>query len=226
MSIEELMKKPIPKYSKGEELFNWISHLVGALTFFASLVVFIILSILNQYNGLVIASLIFYSLCMLLMFTNSTIYHGIKPTRALKRVARVIDHNTIYFAIAGTYAPVCAIGLTSIFPGNLIIFIVEIVGLIVGSILNIVDINHKFIKYFSIALYVIMGWAVVLYYPAMLSLPLDSFIYLLSGGIAYTLGVIFYAVGKKKKWMHSVFHLFVLLGAVLQLISVLSLILF
>jgi hemolysin III len=219
-------EKAIPIYSRGEEIFNRSSHLVGAVIFFFVLILFATLSIINNLSALETASLVFYSLCMILMYTNSTIYHAVKPDSRLKRIARIIDHNSIYFAIAGTYTPVCAIGLKDLFPINIIIFSIEIAGLILGCILSSTSINFKVARYITIILYVIMGWLVIIFFPAVLALPLDTFIYLLIGGIMYTVGVIFYAIGKKKKWMHSVFHLFILAGSIFQLVSLLSLIVF
>lgn len=97
---------------------------------------------------------------------------------------------------------------------------IQFVCLIIGSILNFINLNNKAIKVITVILYVIMGWLVVFCYPAITMMPFNVMMYILFGGIAYTIGVIFYAAGKKKKWMHSVFHLFVIVGSIIQLIGI------
>lgn len=227
MSINQLKAKlisqPIPKYSKGEETFNWITHLIGAILGFGLMIIFISLSIINDYTPLKACSLIIYSFSIMFLYGISTIYHMINESSPWKRLFRILDHNTIYVLIAGTYAPVCAIG----FPNNpeigLSMIIVEAVCLIIGSVLNLININNKFIKVFTVVLYVIMGWLVAFAYPAITLLDTSAMLYILLGGIAYTIGVIFYAAGKKKKWMHSIFHLFVLIGTIIQLVGIIIL---
>lgn len=227
MSINELKAKliiqPIPSYSKQEETFNWISHLVGAVIGFILLVIFISLSIINNYSVLKTISLIAYSLSLMFLYSVSTIYHYLNNNSPWKRIFRILDHNTIYVLIAGTYAPICALGFNDNPNIGLIMIIIEVVLLILGSTLNFINMNNKFIKIITIVLYVVMGWLVAFCYPAILLLDFQVMLYVLLGGIAYTLGVLFYVVGKKKKWMHSVFHIFVLLGSILQLIGIIIL---
>lgn len=225
MSINELkqamLSKPIPNYSKGEEIFNWVSHLVGVLIGLSSLIYFVSLNIINSYPPVVMVSLFIYSFSLMILYSVSTTYHLLNPKSPWKRLFRLIDHNTIYILIAGTYAPICAI----VFPNNLgiIMMLIQCVCLLIGSILNFINLNNKFIKVITVVLYVIMGWLIVFCYPAITMMPFEAMMYILFGGIAYTLGVIFYAAGKKKKWMHSVFHLFVIIGSIIQLIGVIVL---
>lgn len=219
---QELISRPVPNYSKGEEIFNWVSHLVGIVVGFASLVLFITLGIINSYNTLTMASLIVYSFSMMFLYTCSMVYHLIPSHSAWKRIFRLIDHNTIYVLIAGTYAPICALAFPNTNLG-IVMMSIEIVCLLIGSILNFVNFHGKFVKIFTVILYVVMGWLAAFAYPAIIIMPKETMIFVLSGGIAYTIGVIFYAIGKKKKWMHSVFHLFVLAGTIIQLFGVVSL---
>lgn len=160
---------------------------------------------------------------MIFLYTNSTIYHILNKKKTLKKLFRLIDHNTIYFLIAGTYAPICAFAFKGTNIG-IIIFSIEIAGLLLGTILNIFNLNGKITKIVTIILYVVMGWVIIFYYPALGMLDPRILLFVLLGGISYTLGVLFYALGKKKKWMHGVFHLFVLVGTVLQFVGVLLLI--
>ena len=226
MSINEykqvLLTKPVPNYSKGEEVFNWVSHLIGIVIGFVSLLIFISIGITQNLSPLVMTSLIIYSFSMMFLYAISTTYHLIDPKSHWKRIFRVIDHNTVYILIAGTYAPICAI----VFPNalGLTMILIEAGCLIIGSVLNVININNKFIKIFTIILYVVMGWLVIFAWPAVTLMPYNSMMYILFGGIAYTLGVLFYGLGKKKKWMHSVFHLFVIIGTIIQLIGIIALI--
>lgn len=227
MSVNQLKAKlitqPIPNYSKGEEIFNWVSHLIGALLGFGLLIFFITLSIIFNYDPLKSASLIIYSFSIMFLYSVSMIYHAIDKNSPWKRLFRLLDHNTIYVLIAGTYAPVCALGFSSSPNIGLTMILIEVGCLVIGSILNFVNLNNKFIKVITVVLYIVMGWLVAFCYPAITILDFNAMIYILLGGLAYTFGVIFYAVGKKKKWMHSVFHLFVLVGTILQLIGIIFL---
>lgn len=219
----KLMLKPIPTYSKGEEIFNWVSHAIGAGIGLFSLFLFISVAPILKYNSLQIACLILYALSMIFLYSTSAIYHVINPDSPYKRVFRLLDHNTIYILIAGTYLPICAIA----FPGTnygAIMISIELIGLALGTIMNMVNLNGNFTKVFTVILYVVMGWLAAIFYPALMMLDLRTMLLVLFGGIAYTVGVLFYAIGKKKKWMHSVFHLFVLLGSIIHLIGILSLI--
>ena len=217
MSVNQLKAKlisqPIPNYSKGEEVFNWVSHLIGALLGFGLLIFFITLSIIFNYDPLKSASLIIYSFSIMFLYSVSMIYHAIDKNSPWKRLFRLLDHNTIYVLIAGTYAPVCALGFSSSPNIGLTMILIEVGCLLIGSILNFVNLNNKFIKVITVVLYIVMGWLVAFCYPAITIL----------GGLSYTFGVIFYVDKKKKKWMHSVFHLFVLVGTILQLIGIMFL---
>jgi hemolysin III len=102
---------------------------------------------------------------------------------------------------------------------------IQIIGLLIGTIMNFINLNGKVTQIITVALYVVMGWSIVIFFPAMKMMPLNIILFILAGGISYTLGVIFYAVGRKIKWMHSVFHLFVLIATILQLVGIILLIL-
>lgn len=218
-----LKSQPLPNYSKGEEIFNWISHLIGVALGLVSLALAIGFTILNDYTWIESLSLFFYAFCMILLYVNSTIYHALPKTSTWKKLFRLSDHNTIYFLIAGTYAPICALAFKGTNIG-IIIFSIEIIGLIVGTLLNIFNLNGKVTKILTVILYVVMGWAIVFYFPALAMLEIDTLLLILFGGISYTFGVLFYALGKKKKWMHSIFHLFVLVGTILQFIGIILII--
>lgn len=223
MSIDEmkdtLRNQPLPNYSKGEEIFNWITHLIGIVFGLVTLGLSIGLTIVKNYTWIESLAFFFYAFSMILLYGNSTTYHALPKNSTWKKLFRLIDHNTIYFLIAGTYAPICALAFKDT-PIGIIIFSIEILGLLIGTILNIFNLNGKVIKFVTVILYVVMGWAIAFYWPALQMLDQKAMIFIFLGGISYTLGVLFYAIGKKKKWMHSVFHLFVLFGTILQFIGI------
>jgi len=161
-----------------------------------------------------------YGATLLIMFTVSSIYHGLKPGKA-KRVMRVINHCDIYFLIAGTYTPIL---LTAIRPNNPAVawsvFGVEWALTAIAVTLNAIDLK-RFEK-ISMACYIGMGWCIiVLIRPTVEALTMNGFLMLLFGGISYTIGAVMYGVGKRVRYMHSVFHVFVLIGSVLQFFAIL-----
>ncbi|MBQ8748870.1 MAG: hemolysin III family protein [Clostridia bacterium] len=210
--------KDLPKYSKGEELINAISHIVGASLFIAGLV----LCLVFANDSITVwgrVALIVYCVSIILMFTTSCIYHFLGRNSG-KKVFRIFDHCAIFLAIAGTYTPFCFITLADTLWGTLIGIFVWLLA-ILGIVLNAVGLNKKSIKVFSIIAYLAMGWCIVVaLIPLLEVLDFNGFLWLLAGGLAYSLGAIFYGVGKKKKYMHCLWHFFVLIGAILQFIAV------
>jgi hemolysin III len=218
-----LEKQPIPKYSLGEEVFNWISHAIGIVIGFFTLGFSIALSIIYRFSSWQIVSLIFYSLAIVFLYATSTIYHALPKDSTWKKLFRILDHNTIYLLIAGTYAPICAFAFPVMNYGY-IIMVIQAIGLIVGTVLKLINLNGKATQIITVLLYIVMGWIIVVFFPTMQAIGLTSILLILFGGISYTLGVIFYAAGRKIKWMHSVFHLFVLVGTILQLLGIIYMI--
>ena len=206
----------IPKYTLGEELMNSITHGIGACFGIAALVLCIVKSC-NPLDGYKLTSSIVFGITTTLLYLMSCLYHALKVNRA-KRVFRVIDHCTIFLLIAGTYTPYTLITLRGV-TGWLLFGVVWGIG-ILGLVLNAVSLK-RFAK-LSVACYICLGW-VVLFASKQLIAALDNtgLLLLLAGGIAYTIGSVLYGLGGKKKWMHSVFHIFVVLGALLQYFAVL-----
>lgn len=220
---ENLQSQTLPKYSKGEERFNFITHAIGIVIGLIALGAFIALTIMFDFNIWQTMSLIFFAISMIFLYSTSTIYHALSPKSVWKKLFRLLDHNTIYLLIAGTYAPICAFAFEGTNYG-LIIMIVQLSGLLIGTIMNVFNLNGKITSIVTVILYVVMGWFIVIFYPALSMISLPIMLLVLFGGISYTVGVVFYAIGHKLKWMHGVFHLFVLLGTSLQLIGVFLLI--
>jgi len=215
----KLKDRILPDYTFGEELFNMISHIVGGAFSIAALVICVVYSSINHNVWGVVGSAI-YGSSLVILYTSSSVYHGLRNEMA-KKVMQVIDHCTIYYLIGGTYTPIvlCSIRETSVFWGWTLFGIVW--GLaIIATTFTAIDLK-KYSK-FSMACYIGMGWCVLLAAKtAIEAIPLPGLLWLLAGGISYTVGAIIYGLGKKHRYMHSVFHLFVVAGSVLQFICIL-----
>ena len=215
----ERMAKPhrisIPQYTLGEELMNSISHGVGALMGLTALVLCIVRSC-SPLDGYKLASGIVFGLTTTLLYLMSCLYHALKVNRA-KRVFRVIDHCTIFLLIAGTYTPYTLITLRGL-TGWLLFGIVWGVG-ILGIVLNAVSLK-RFAK-LSVACYIALGWVVIFASRQLIaSLDRPGLWLLLGGGIAYTIGAVLYGIGAKKRYFHSIFHFFCLIGTMLHFFSI------
>ena len=212
-------KTQLPDYTRGEEIANMITHILGAL-FAVAAIPILVVTAANHYNPWAIVSGSIYGATLLIMFTVSSIYHGL-PVGNAKRVMRVIDHCDIYFLIAGTYTPIL---LTAIRPLNpemaWSIFGVEWALTAIAVTLNAIDLK-RFEKV-SMVCYIGMGWCVIAVVKLTIeAMTLWGFLLLLFGGIAYTIGAVLYGLGKKMRYMHSLFHVFVIIGSVLQFFAIL-----
>lgn len=213
MSLHKIELQP---YSLAEELISSISHGLGALLAVAALVVGVVCSVL--YNNVwCVVSMAVYGSTLILLYTNSTIYHALRRG-AGKKVFRVIDHCSIFLLIAGTYTPLTLVTLRGTFGWAL--FGVAWGAAVLGITLTAVDLK-KYAK-FSMACYLAMGWAVVVAVKPMLThMAAGGLILLLAGGVFYTVGAVLYGIGRRKKYIHSVWHFFVLAGSVLHYCSIL-----
>ena len=212
-------KTELPDYTRGEEITNMVTHIIGGAFAIAAIPLLVIMGA-SHHNPWSVVSGAIYGATLLIMFTVSSVYHGLKPGKA-KRVMRVIDHCDIYFLIAGTYTPIL---LSGIRPNNPALawslFGVEWALTAIAVTLNAIDLK-RFEK-ISMVCYIGMGWCViVLLRPTIEAMTMNGFLLLLYGGIAYTIGAVLYGVGKRMRYMHSVFHVFVLIGSVLQFFAIL-----
>ena len=200
------------KYTLGEEIFNSTTHGVGAIL---SLVALILMIVFSSSLLEVIASVIF-GITLILLYISSTLYHALTNEKA-KKVFQILDHCTIYLLIAGSYTPYALLTIG----GNKgwIIFAIIWASALFGILLNAINLS-KF-RLLSISLYVAMGWAIAFFLPQLLaSLEFGGLILLIAGGLAYTLGLVFYII-KKIKYFHSIWHLFVLGASICHILSVL-----
>ena len=212
-----MSKITVPKYTLGEELLNSITHGLGVLFGITILVLTIIMSAYH-HNTIGIVSSCIYGTSMIIMFLISCLYHALSPRIGAKKVFRILDHCDIYAFIAGSYTPFCLSLLGGAVGWTLfgIIWTCAIIGVILNSI------NLEKYKKISLGLYLIQGWMVLISFNSLYqALPTKGLIYLLSGGIVFTIGAVLYGMGKKMRYMHSVFHIFVLAGCILQSFSIL-----
>lgn len=209
----------LPDYTRGEEIANMVTHIIGGVFALAAISLLVVTAALHGDPWAVVSGAV-YGATLLIMFTVSSIYHGLKPGKA-KRVMRVIDHCDIYFLIAGTYTPILLVGIRPINPAMAwTLFGVEWGLAAVAVTLNAIDLK-RFEK-ISMVCYIGMGWGViVMIEPTIQAMTMNGFALLLAGGIAYTIGAVLYAVGKKVRYIHSVFHVFVLIGSVLHFLAIL-----
>lgn len=220
MQRVKIADRVLPVYTKGEEIFNMVSHIVGGAMGVAAIVLCSVFAAIRG-NAYGVVSGVIFGVTMLILYTMSSIYHGLNPKTKAKRIFQIIDHCSIYILIAGTYTPIalCTLREQSVFEGWLIFGIIW--GLaIIGITLNSIDLK-KF-KLFSMICYLVMGWCIITRTSIVINaLGMGAFMLLLSGGVAYTVGAVFYVVGKKRKWMHSIFHIFCVIGSVLHFLFIL-----
>ena len=218
MTRIKLDDRTLPAYSRGEEIFNMVSHIVGGGFGAAALITCVAVSIIRKnYWGL--AGAVIYCLMMIFLYTMSSVYHGLYPGRA-KKVLQVLDHCTIYALILGTYAPILLTGLRAYDPlRSLVLFCVIFVCTAVGVVFTAID--FKTYKWIAYGGYFVVGWTALLaagWLVKAFGWPL--FLWLLAGGVMYTSGMVFYAVGRSKAYFHSIFHLFILAGTALQFVGI------
>ena len=209
----------IPKrYSIGEEIFNSVTHGIGAGLAVAAIVLLIVRAVLYapvEEKGFYITSYTIFGASMFILYLMSTLYHALTPYGA-KKVFAIFDHSCIYLLIAGTYTPFCLTALRGAIGWVLfgIIWALAIAGMTFYAIFG------SKMRILSAVTYVLMGWLVIFAFkPMVQALPKVSITLLLLGGAVYTIGCIFYAL-KKIKWMHSIWHIFVIFGSVLHFFSV------
>lgn len=211
-----LRERPFPDYTHREEMMNMLSHAVGVV---CAIVMMVIAVRASSGDPLKVACSIIYVATVLAAMLFSSIYHGL-PKGMSKQVFRVIDHCDIFFTIAGTYTPITLIGIVPINPAmGWTIFAIEWGLAIIGASLNAIDLKRY--SKFSMACYLGMGWCVIISLrDTILAMTLEGFLWIIGGGVAFTIGAVLYLIGKKKRYRHFIFHVFVLIGIVTQFIGV------
>ncbi|MFA6778024.1 MAG: hemolysin III family protein [Bacilli bacterium] len=216
----KLKDRLLPNYTKGEETMNMVTHIIGGVIGIIALVLCLIFSIINK-SGYGVAGSLVFGISMILLYTMSSIYHGLSPKFATaKKIFQILDHCTIFILIAGTYTPIllCSIRLYDPILAWSLFGIIWLVA-ILGITLNAIDLN-KF-KIFSMICYLGMGWCILFTASNLIRMiGKPATLLLVFGGISYTLGALLYMGGRKFKYFHSVFHIFVAIGSLLHFLCV------
>lgn len=219
MKRTKLINRILPTYSRGEEIMNMVTHIVGGGIGMIVLLL-CLFQVIPNGNAFDMVGAMIYSVTMIALYSVSSVYHGLRKGMA-KKVMQVIDHCTIYFLIAGTYTPILLSAFLPVYP--LIgwgLLGAQWVLCALATTLTAIDLKKYNI--FSMICYIGMGWGIVFFIPQCIAvMTLPGFYLLLSGGIAYTIGAVLYGIGVKTPWMHSVFHIFVVLGSILQFLAIL-----
>ena len=214
----KLADRQLPNYTRGEEMMNMVTHIAGGVLGLVAMVSCPVKA-WGMGSGCALTASVIYALSLILLYTISSVYHGMRPCMA-KKVMQVIDHCTIYLLISGSYTVVMLAAIRPAYPllgWGLFIFEWAMTALAV----TLTAIDLKKYSIFSMVCYIGMGWAVIPFWrQTMAVLTLPGFLLLLAGGIAYSIGAVLYGLGITRKWMHSVFHIFVVLGSLLQFLSV------
>lgn len=220
MTRTKLRDRILPTYTKGEEIMNMVSHIVGAVFGIVALVLCVVAAAFHS-NGYGVVSAAIYGTTMILLYTMSSIYHGLNPEIKGKKVMQVLDHCSIFLLIAGCYTPfaLCTLREYDTATGWWIFGIIWAVA-ILGITLNAIDLKKY--KKFSMICYLIMGWCIIFKINVLPELlTWKGFALLLGGGVIYTIGAVLYGLGKKHKWMHSIFHFCILFASILQFFCIL-----
>lgn len=214
----KLRDRKLPNYTLGEEIMNMVTHITGG----ALGIVVCLLCVLRSVGRGTVLSVIgsaVYGTTMITLYAISSIYHGLRPSTG-KKVLQVLDHCAIYFLISGTYTPILLTAFAPVYPAigwGLLLLQWGLACL--AATLTAIDL-HRY-RVVSMVCYIFMGWSILFFIPqTMIVMGRQGFLWLLAGGIAHTVGAVLYGIGAKRRWMHSVFHIFVVLGSLLQFIAI------
>ncbi len=199
----------------GEKL-NTFTHLLGSALAISGLSILVTVAVL-QGDPWKVFSFSIYGITLVLLYSLSTIYHGVQNPR-IKAILQKLDHNAIYLLIAGSYTPITLITLRGPWGWTLfgLIWSLALLGVVLEVLLG-----HR-TRRPSLILYVLMGWLVVIAInPLMRAMPTAGLLWLLAGGLVYSMGIYFYIHGERVRHFHGVWHLFVLGGSVCHFICIL-----
>ncbi len=220
-----IAERTLPDFTRTEEVLNMATHILGAVFGVVALVLCVVFAALHHNPAGVISGAI-YGASMIMCYTVSSVYHGIDPktkkrTRG-KKVMRVLDHCDIYFLIAGSYTPMALTALRVAHPVVAWVSLGIVWGVcIFGCVFTAIDF-HKY-SVLSFTSYFLAGWSVLAAMPAIYgTFGMEFIVLVLTGGVVYTLGMVFFALQQKYRYCHSVFHLFILGGSALQFIPILK----
>jgi hemolysin III len=213
MHTQEIAKSN--QYTLLEEILNSVTHGAGALVSIAGLALLIVFSSMYGQTSHIVSCTIF-GITLVLLYTASTLYHSFRQPN-VKQILKIVDHSCIYILIAGTYTPFMLVIVRGVLGWS--IFAVVWLLTILGILFKIFFVNR--FKIISTIAYILMGWLIIFAIkPLIQTLPEGGMVWLVSGGLAYTSGTIFYA-WKKLPFNHAIWHLFVLAGSACHFMAVL-----
>ncbi len=215
----KLCDRKLPDYTKAEEIFNMVTHIVGAAVGIVAIPLCVIFAALHHNVWGVVASAIFGA-TMILLYCMSSIYHGLSPRLTAKKVFQIIDHCTIFLLIAGTYTPFLLCTVRSFSPVSAWVLFGVIWGsAALGITLNAIDLKKY--QVFSMICYLAMGWCILsVGGKTLAALGFWGSFWLVGGGISYTIGALLYCIGSKIRYFHSIFHIFCVFGSLMHFISI------
>ncbi len=207
-------KHNVREYTLGEEIANSITHGLGIALAIAAIPILVVIAVGNG-GGIRLFAALVYTITMVLEYTMSTLYHAIAVEEA-KRIFKILDHSCIYLFIAGSYTPFCLVSLAD--SGGVWLCAFVWVVALVGVACEAFWVFRP--RWISAVLYLLLGWCVIWFLPALIAaIPAPGLWLLVGGGVCYSIGCIFYVL-KKIPYMHSIFHLWVLAGSILQFLAI------
>lgn len=215
MERTRLQDRVIPRYTRGEEVFNMASHIAGFVFAVAALILCVCTAAKHGNLWGVVTGAV-YGGTVTVLYTISSIYHGLANKGNSKKVFQVIDHCAIFLMIAGTYTPFLLCGLRPAHPFLAwVLFGIVWASAILGVVFNAIDLKKY--RVFSMACYLCSGWLIVAAIKPLLEVfPANALALLFGGGALYTVGTVLYGLGRKHKYMHAMFHVFVVAGSMLH----------
>lgn len=205
----------IPSYTLSEELINSISHGIAAAFSIWGLVMLIIKA--SNEGAMAVTTVTLFGTTMILLYTISCIYHALSPRIIGKKVLRVIDHCNVFLLVFGTIIPIALVGMKGVC-GWVYFCIVGFVTLL-GIIFSAVDVDKN--EKIEVVCHLVNGWsAVLLIKPLIAGVGVAGLIFIILGGVMYSIGALLYGLGSKKKYMHSVFHFFCIAGSIFHYLAI------
>ncbi len=205
----------IPSYTLSEELINSISHGIAAAFSIWGLVMLIIKA--SNEGAMAVTTVTLFGTTMILLYTISCIYHALSPRITGKKVLRVIDHCNVFLLVFGTIIPIALVGMKGVC-GWVYFGIVGFVTLL-GIIFSAVDVDKN--EKIEVVCHLMNGWSAVLFIkPLIAGVGVIGLIFIILGGVMYSVGALLYGLGSKKKYMHSVFHFFCIAGTIFHYLAI------
>lgn len=218
MKRTPVAQRDLPGYTKNEEMLNTVTHIIGAAFAFLALNMCIIIPLINN-NPWALAGGAIYGVSMIFLYTMSSVYHGLESEYP-KKICQVIDHCAVYAMIVGTYMPILFTGVRSV---NINLFRIMIAVIFASTAIGVtftaIDVNKY--KPLTIITYLAIGWCfLAIVKPLRNIYPIEFVLWIISGGISITIGTVLYLMGRKHRYFHGIFHIFVLIGSMLAFVGI------